>query len=125
MEKIFTDQAPAPGGHYTQAIKHGDFIFISGQLPIEAQTNEKNAGPIEVQTKVVLQNLVAIAEAAGSDKDHIAKITVYVADIALWSKINEVYSEFFGDHKPARAIVPTRELHYGFLVEMDAVAVTK
>ena len=125
MEKIFTPKAPTPGGHYSQAIKHGDFVFISGQLPIEAKTNKKNTGTIKSQTRRVLQNLVAIAEAAGSAKNHIVKVTVYIADISLWSSVNEAYTEFFGDHKPARAIVPTKDLHYGFLIEMDAIAVVK
>ncbi|MBK8506240.1 MAG: RidA family protein [Saprospiraceae bacterium] len=123
MEIIHTGQAPLPGGHYSQAIKHGDFIFISGQLPIDPATGHKNTGSIEDQTLLVLQNLIAIALAAGSDKNHLIKVTVYIADIQLWTRVNAIYSDFFGDHKPARAIVPTRELHYGFLIEMDAVAV--
>lgn len=123
MEIIKTDQAPIPGGHYSQAIKHGEFIFISGQLPVDPVTGQKNTGSIEDQTRLVLQNLTAIAHEAGSDKNHLIKVTVYIADIQLWARVNAVYSEFFGEHKPARAIVPTRELHYGFLIEMDAVAV--
>ena len=125
MELIQTNKAPAPGGHYSQAVRCGDLIFISGQLPIDADTNEKNTGSIESQTQLVLQNLLAIATSAGSDKDHIVKVSVFISDIALWSKVNEIYSSFFGDHKPARVIVPTRDLHYGFLVEMDAVAIVK
>ena len=122
MEQIFTKAAPKPGGHYAQAIKHGDLIFISGQLPIDPKTMQKNIGSIESQTLLVLQNLVAIAEAAGSAKDHILKITVFISDISLWAQVNEVYAAFFGDHKPARAIVPTKDLHFGFLIEMDAMA---
>lgn len=125
MEKIFTNEAPFPGGHYSQAIKHGDFIFISGQLPVTPSSGEKVLGPIEDQTRLVLQNLVAIAHAGGSDMNHIAKITVYIADIELWSKVNDVYTEFFGEHKPARVIVPVSTLHHGFLIEMDAVAISK
>lgn len=123
MEIIKTINAPVPGGHYSQAIKHGDFIFISGQLPIDAHTGEKNTGLIEVQTHLVLENILAIAEAAGSDKNHIVKITVFISDISLWSEVNEVFAQFFGDHRPARAIVPTKDLHYNLLIEMDAVAV--
>lgn len=125
MEKIFTNSAPVPGGHYSQAVKHGDFIFISGQLPVIPASGEKELGSIEEQTRLVLQNLLAIAHAGGSDINHIAKITVYIADIELWSRVNDVYTDFFGEHKPARAIVPVATLHHGFLIEMDAVAISK
>jgi len=122
IEKIFTPDAPSPGGHYSQAIKQGDLIFISGQLPIVPSTGAKILGGIEEQTLQVLNNLLAIAKAGGSNRDHIIKVTVYIADIGLWSTVNEVYTNFFQAHKPARAIVPVSTLHYGFLVEMDAVA---
>jgi len=125
MEKITTEQAPRAGGHYTQAIEHNGFIFISGQLPINPQTGEKVLGSIEEQTLQVLKNVNAIAVAAGSDLNHIVKTTVYISDIALWGRVNGVYAQYFGDHKPARAVVPVKELHFGFQIEIDAVAVTK
>ncbi|MGB8191867.1 MAG: Rid family detoxifying hydrolase [Chitinophagaceae bacterium] len=125
MEKILTPNAPAPGGHYSQATVFENLIFVAGQLPIDALTGEKINGPIEVQTLRALLNLRAILQAAGSDTDQVLKTTVFVADISLWGKVNEVYSEFFGDHKPARSIVPTKELNHGFLIEIEAIAIKK
>lgn len=123
MKQIKTDKAPQPAGHYAQAWLHNDLVFISGQLPVDPATGEKRLGSIEEQTLQVLRNVEAVAEAAGSDIRHIIKTTVYVSDISLWGRVDKVYGEFFGEHKPARAVVPTKELHYGFQVEMEAVAV--
>lgn len=125
MEKISTDKAPLAGGHYTQAIEHQGIIFISGQLPINAETGERILGSIEEQTLQVLKNVEAIAVAAGSDLNHIVKTTVFVSDMDLWGRVNEVYAQYFGDHKPARAVVPVKDLHYGFQIEIEAVAVKK
>jgi 2-iminobutanoate/2-iminopropanoate deaminase len=125
MREISTDQAPPPAGHYAQAIVHDGLVYVSGQLAVDPQTGEKRLGDIEAQTRQALANVAAILRAAGSDVDRVLKTTVYVADIALWGRVNAVYAAFFGDHRPARAVVPTRELHYGFLVEIEAVAVLK
>ena len=122
MKPIKTDKAPLPGGHYSQAMVHNGLVYVSGQLPIDPQTGEKQTGAIEDQTRLVLQNLSAILDASGSSLKEVLKVTVYVADISLWGKVNEVYAEIFGDHRPARAIVPTRDLHFGFMIEVDAVA---
>ncbi|WP_229311036.1 RidA family protein [Larkinella soli] len=125
IESVETPDAPLPAGHYAQATVWKDLVFISGQLPIHPVTKENLTGPIEAQTRQVLENVRAIAEAAGSDLSHILKTTVYIADISLWDRVNAVYADFFGDHKPARAVVPTKELHYGFLIEIEAVAVRR
>ena len=122
MQSVTTENAPLPGGHYSQAIIHNRFVFVSGQLPVEARTGEKKTGPIEEQTLQALQNLKAIVEASGSSLDKVVKVTLFIADISLWGKVNEIYAAFFGDHRPARAIVPTQPLHYGFLIEIEAVA---
>jgi 2-iminobutanoate/2-iminopropanoate deaminase len=122
MNSIETPRAPLPGGHYAQAIVHNGLVYLSGQLPVDPVTREPNRGCVEDQTLLVLQNVAAILEAAGSRPDRVLKTTVYVSDISLWDRVNAVYAEFFGDHRPARAVVPTRELHYGVLVEMDAIA---
>ena len=125
MKKISTKNAPQPAGHYSQAVVHGDLVFVSGQLPIDPSTGEKRLDSIEEQAEQALKNVAAILNAAGSDLAHILKTTVYISDIQLWDKVNTVYTKFFGDHRPARVVVPTRELHFGFQIEIEAVAVIK
>jgi 2-iminobutanoate/2-iminopropanoate deaminase len=122
MELIETDKAPLPAGHYSQAIVHCGLVYVSGQLPIDPKTGERRTGSIEKQTRMVLQNLSAILEASNSSLNQVLKVTVFISDISLWGKVNEVYAEIFGDHRPARAIVPTRDLHFGFQIEVDAIA---
>ena len=122
MKKISTDKAPIPAGHYSQAVVHEGIVYVSGQLPINPLSGEKINGSIQNQTQQVLTNIAAILEASGSRMDQVLKVTVYISDISLWGKVNEVYSLVFGDHKPARAMVPTKELHQGLLIEVDAVA---
>jgi 2-iminobutanoate/2-iminopropanoate deaminase len=123
MIEISTQNAPLPAGHYSQAIVHGDLVYVSGQLPVDPHTGEKRIGSIEEQTEQALKNLSAILRAAGSDVDRVLKTTVYVSDIELWDRVNAVYANFFGEHHPARAVVPTKELHFGFQVEIEAIAV--
>jgi len=122
MKAIFTENAPKPAGHYSQAIVHNGLVFVSGQLAIDPATGEKKLGSIEEQTEQVLNNIGAILKAAGSDLNHLIKTTAFIADNDLWGPVNETYKKILGDHKPARAVIPTKELHYGFLIEIDAVA---
>lgn len=122
MEVVLTTDAPQPAGHYSQAMKHGGLVYVSGQLAIDPISGEKRLGSIEEQTEQVLRNVAAIVKAAGGSMDSVLKTTVYVSDIGLWDRVNRVYGEFFGNHRPARAVVPTRELHFGFNIEIDAVA---
>jgi 2-iminobutanoate/2-iminopropanoate deaminase len=120
--EISTPNAPRPAGHYSQAVVHGDTVYISGQLAIDPQTGEKRLGSIEEQTEQALKNVAEILKAANSDVSQVLKTTVYVSDIALWERVNAVYARFFGEHRPARAVVPTRDLHYGFQIEIEAIA---
>ena len=122
IQSVLTPNAPKPGGHYSQAIIHNGLIYVAGQLPIDSATGEKKLGSIEEQTEQVLSNLRAILEAAGSSLNRVLKTTVYVSDIELWSKVNEIYARTFGEHRPARALVPVKELHYGFKIEIEAIA---
>ena len=122
LRVVSTPDAPQPAGHYSQAIVHGDTVYVSGQLPIDPRTGEKRTGAIEEQTRQALENVAAILKAAGSDLRRTVKVTVYISDMSLWPRVNAVYAEFFGAHRPARAVVPTRELHFGFQVEIEAVA---
>jgi len=121
MKRIVTNEAPEPAGHYSQGVVHGDLVFVSGQLPIVPGSDVKEVGSIEEQTEQVLKNVSAILKAAGSDLSKVLKVTVYISDISLWSRVNTVYAKFFGEHRPARAIVPTRDLHFGYQIEIDAV----
>lgn len=120
-KSIETPNAPLPAGHYSQAMIWNNLIFVAGQLPIKPN-KDKVLGRIEEQTLQALENMKAIVEAAGSDLAHVLKVTVYISDMDMWDRVNKVYAAFFGAHKPARAIVPTRELHHGFQIEIEAIA---
>ena len=122
MEVISTPNAPKPAGHYSQAIVHNNLVYVSGQLPLDPKTGEKRIGSIEEQTEQALKNLSEILKAAGSNLNRVMKTTVYISDIELWDRVNAVYSRFFGEHRPARAVVPTRNLHFGFQIEIEAIA---
>lgn len=122
IRRIETPNAPTPAGHYSQAVVHDGVVYVAGQLAIDPATGERKLGSIEEQTERTLRNVEAILVAAGSDLAHVLKMTVYVADISLWDGVNTVYKRILGEHRPARAVVPTRDLHHGFLVEIEAVA---
>jgi 2-iminobutanoate/2-iminopropanoate deaminase len=119
---VETPNAPKPGGHYSQAVIYNGLIYVAGQLPIDPMTGEKKLGSIEEQTEQVLANLRAIVESAGSNMSRVLKTTVYVSDIELWGKVNEIYARAFGEHRPARAVIPVKDLHYGFKIEIEAIA---
>lgn len=123
MREISTPNAPKPSGHYSQAIVHDNIIYVSGQLPIEPNTGEKRTGSIEEQTEQALKNLAEILKAAGSDLGQVLRATVYISDIELWGRVNAVYARFFGKQRPARAVVPVGNLHHGFQIEIEAMAV--
>ena len=124
IKRINTPDAPQPAGHYSQATVHNGLVFVAGQLSIDPKSGEKKLGPIEEQTEQALSNVHAILKAAGSDWDRVLKMTLFVSDIELWGAVNKVYSRILGDHRPARAIIPCGPLHYGFLIEIEAVAAT-
>lgn len=122
IEAVLTPNAPAPGGHYSQAVVHNGLVYVAGQLPIKPGSTEKTVGPIEEQAEQCLLNLREILRAAGSEMNRLLKVTIYISDIGLWGKVNEVYTRMLGEHRPARAIVPCKELHYGFQIEIEAIA---
>jgi 2-iminobutanoate/2-iminopropanoate deaminase len=122
MKFIATSKAPHPLGHYSQAVVHGGMIYVSGQLAIDPRTRLKHGETIEQQAEQALMNVSAILVAAGSDINHVLRTTVYITDVSLWPKVNTVYGHFFGEHRPARAIVPVKELPGGYLVQIDAIA---
>jgi len=121
---VSTSNAPTPAGHYSQAVVYNGLVFVAGQLPIDPSTGERLTGSIEQQTEQCLKNIEEILKAAGSDLNRVLKMTVFISDIELWSAVNVVYARMMGEHRPARAVVPVKELHYGFKIEIEAVAAT-
>jgi len=122
MQPVSTNNAPPPAGHYSQAVIHDGLIYVSGQLPIDPTSGKPRVGSIEEQTQLAIGNLASVLAAAGSGLSRVIKTTVYVSNIDLWGRVDAVYAECFGDHRPARAVVPTRDLHFGCQVEIEAVA---
>jgi 2-iminobutanoate/2-iminopropanoate deaminase len=125
MEKIRVEGIPEPKGHYSPAVKHNGLIFVSGQLPMNHATGEVETGAIEKQTELALRNVETILHAAGSDLNHVLQMTIYVSEMELWDKVNEVYKRILGEHRPARAIVPVKTLHFGTQIEIQAIAAVK
>lgn len=121
-EIIQTDNAPGAIGPYSQAIKAGGFVFVSGQIPTDPQTGEFVAGGITEQTEQVLKNLKAVLEASGSSLAQVVKTTVFLADMKEFSGMNEVYATFFSGAPPARATVAAAGLPRDARVEIEAVA---
>jgi len=126
MEKVIinTDQAPPPIGAYTQALSVGPFVFISGQIPLDAQGNLVK-GDIVVQTCQVIANLKAILAAAGLTLGDVVKTTVYLADLADFQEMNRAYAEFFPERPPARSAFQVAGLPRGAAIEIEAIAAKK
>jgi len=121
-QAILSDDAPAPIGPYSQATRVGDWIFISGQIPIDPSTGELVPGGIAAQTRQVLQNLQAVLTAVGLNLDSVVKTTIYLTDLTMFSEMNEVYATYFRPPYPARATVEVRALPKGAQVEIEAIA---
>lgn len=123
LKRIKSPQAPAPGGHYSQGTGWEDLVFISGQLPVAIDGSHRPEASFEEQARLALSNLLAVAEAAGSDAASVLKVTAFIVGIDNWPRFNTVFAETFATARPARAVVPVPELHYGYLVEVEAIAV--
>jgi 2-iminobutanoate/2-iminopropanoate deaminase len=121
-EIIETKSAPNPIGPYSQAIRANGFLFVSGQIPIDPATGAVVAGEIAVQTQQVMNNLAAILAAAGSGLNQIVKTTVFLTNLDDFPRFNQVYGEFLGDAKPARAAVQVARLPKEVLLQVDAIA---
>lgn len=119
--KISTDKAPAAIGPYSQAIQAGEFLYVSGQIPVDPATGEI-PGDVSLQAKRSLENLKAVIEAAGYRLTDVVKTTVFAADIADFSAVNAVYAEYFPANAPARSFVAVKDLPKGAKVEIEAVA---
>jgi reactive intermediate/imine deaminase len=114
----------APGGHYSHAVRAGAFVFVSGQLPISADGARLADEDFQTQARQALANLATALAAANSAVDRLIHVGVYVTDINDWPVFDKLYSEWIGAVRPARAVVPVPVLHYGFRVEIEAVAGT-
>lgn len=119
---ISTPNAPAAIGPYSQAVRVGNLVFVSGQIPLDPVTGQLVGGDIGVQTEQVLRNLAAILEAAGSSLAQVVKATVYLRDLGEFGRMNEVYARFFAESAPARATVQVARLPRDAGVEIDVVA---
>jgi len=124
VKEIHTEDAPAAIGPYSQAIEAGDFIYVSGQIPVEPATGEVVQG-IEEQTHQVLKNLKAILTEAGANFSQVVKFTIYLASIEDFATVNEIYGSYLEKPYPARATVEVSRLPKDVLVEMDVVVYTK
>ena len=120
---IHTENAPAAIGPYSQAVKAGNLLFVSGQVPFVPETMEIVEGDVKAQTAQSLKNLQAILTEAGADFSNVVKTTVFIKDMNEFAQINEVYAEYFGENKPARACVEVARLPKDVKVEIELIAV--
>ncbi|MFC3442478.1 RidA family protein [Sphingobium rhizovicinum] len=121
LETIETGDAPAPAGHYAQAIRVNGMLYVSGQLPVEVDRTVRSDLAFEDQVRLAMANALAILKAGGCGPDRIARVTAYIVGVDNWPRFNMVYAQMLGDARPARTVVPVTELHHGCLVEIDAI----
>ena len=125
-QEICSDAAPQPVGPYSQAIAYGELVFASGQIPLDPETGTLVSGEIEAQTERMFTNLSHVLEAAGSSLDQVLRTSVYLTDLRLFPRMNEIYARYFAkDPKPARTTIEVSQLPMGALVEIDAIATTR
>jgi 2-iminobutanoate/2-iminopropanoate deaminase len=117
--------APKPAGHYSQGTAWRDLVFVSGQLPARPDGSHLADKPFEAQARQALANLLSILAEAGSGPEHLLRVTAYLVGVGNWPEFNRVYAEMLGEAKPARTVVPVPELHHGYLVEVEAIAVRR
>ncbi len=122
---VHTDKAPKPVGPYSQGIKAGGWLYVSGQLPMDPQTGAVVDGAFASQVRAVLDNVKAIIEAGGSDLDNVVKVTIYLTDMDRFPELNAIYEEYFAASRPARACVEVSRLARDATVEIEAVALLK
>ena len=119
---VFTPDAPAPIGPYSQAVRAGAFLFCSGQIPIDPQTGKLIEGDVAAQTRRVMDNIAALLAAAGTGFERVVKTTIYLVDMADFAAVNPVYGERFGTQPPARSTVAVAALPLGARIEIEVVA---
>jgi reactive intermediate/imine deaminase len=121
MKIIRSEKIPVPKGHYSPVIEHNGILYISGQVPLDPETNSVPS-LFRDQALLVLSKIGLLLNESGSSPEKVLSMRIYLSDIELWSEFNEIYSGFFGAHKPARCVVPVGKLHYGCLIEAEATA---
>jgi 2-iminobutanoate/2-iminopropanoate deaminase len=122
MEYIATDDAPKAIGPYSQAVREGNVVYLSGQIALDPSSGTLVEGDFEAQVHRVFRNLEAVLRAAGSDFSRVLRATVYLTDLANFQTLNTIYAQYFGDHKPARSTVGVAQLPKGGKVEIDLIA---
>jgi 2-iminobutanoate/2-iminopropanoate deaminase len=123
MTSVQPDAMPRPAGHYSPGIAANGLLFVSGQLPMDPGSRTVVEGGIAAQTERALRNVELVLTAAGSSLDRVVQMTIYISDGELWGAVNETYARVLGDHRPARAVIPVSPLHYGALIEIQAIAI--
>ncbi len=122
LQAISTDKAPAAIGPYSQAVKFGNMLFCSGQIPLDPATGEMIEGDVTAQTERVMGNIAAVLDVSGAGFDDIIKTAIYLVDMGDFAAVNEVYGRCFQNHKPARSTVAVKALPRGALVEIEVIA---
>lgn len=122
MQPIQPTSLPAPAGHYSPGVVANGLVFVSGQLPMDPASGRVVDGGIEAQTERALRNVELILQAAGSTLSQVVQMTIYISDGDLWGQVNATYARVMANHRPARAVVPVSPLHYGALIEIQAIA---
>ncbi len=124
MQRVETQGAPRPAGHYSQGVAYGGLVYVAGQLPIDPAAGRGapgQHGSVAEQTERALRNVQAILEAAGSGLEQLLQVTIYVSEMEHWGEVNAAYARIMGEHRPARAVVPVKELHHGYALEIQAI----
>jgi 2-iminobutanoate/2-iminopropanoate deaminase len=124
IQLLSPDTVLKPKGHYSPGVVHNGIVYVAGQLPLDVNGTPQITS-IEEETTLCLHNIEQILIAAGSDLQHILKVSIFVSDIAHWPKVNATYANIMGNHKPARIIVPCNQLNYGCSIEIDCIAAVK
>ncbi len=122
IEPIIVPGSAAPAGHYSAGVRHGGLVYVSGQLGARADGSHTAHEPFEVQVRAALDNVLRVLDAAGLGPADVVKVTAYIVGVENWPRFNAIYAEVMGEAKPARAVVPVPELHYGYLIELEAIA---
>jgi 2-iminobutanoate/2-iminopropanoate deaminase len=120
---VTTNELAPPGGHYSHAVRFGVLVFVSGQLVNRPNGSHTSHLPFEDQVRQVLENLLTALRSAGATAADVLKVSAYIVDVERWPRFNSLYAEVMGNARPARTVVPVAQLHYGYLIEVDAIAV--